>query len=268
MITPAKAMNSTVMALSTVRIRKNSVEASLNASLRAPLLEQLGEDGHEGRAQGGVGEQRAHDVGQLEGDREGAEGARGGEVARRDDLAHQPRDAREPGEDREDRRVARRRPPRRRGALRARQGPRPGRARSRSVRRTRGADATRRSRGFVSAAPGRATAGGAEAATLRRRLMANIHSQKKRILRAERERLENRRYTSTIRTFFRRLEAAVAAGDAETAADRAPHARADDRQGRQARRPASQHRRPQEVPRRAPAARRRRGLSAPAHRLT
>lgn len=47
--------------------------------------------------------------------------------------------------------------------------------------------------------------------------MANIHSQKKRILRAERERLENRRYTSTIKTYFRRLEAAVAAGDAETA---------------------------------------------------
>ena len=48
--------------------------------------------------------------------------------------------------------------------------------------------------------------------------MANIHSQKKRILRAERERLENRRYTSTIRTYFRRLEAAVTAGDADTAA--------------------------------------------------
>jgi len=43
--------------------------------------------------------------------------------------------------------------------------------------------------------------------------MANIASQKKRILRAERERLENRRYTSTIRTYFRRLEAAVPAGD-------------------------------------------------------
>ena len=43
--------------------------------------------------------------------------------------------------------------------------------------------------------------------------MANIHSQKKRILRAERERLENRRYTSTIRTYFRRLQAAVDAGD-------------------------------------------------------
>src|SRR5258705_3787480 len=48
-------------------------------------------------------------------------------------------------------------------------------------------------------------------------LMANIHSQKKRILRAERERLENRRYTSTIRTYFRRLQAAVAGGDDETA---------------------------------------------------
>jgi small subunit ribosomal protein S20 len=48
--------------------------------------------------------------------------------------------------------------------------------------------------------------------------MANIKSQKKRILRAERERLENRRYTSKIKTFFRRLETAVAAGD-DTRAD-------------------------------------------------
>lgn len=47
--------------------------------------------------------------------------------------------------------------------------------------------------------------------------MANIHSQKKRILRAERERLENRRYTSTIKTYFRRLEDAVARGDQEAA---------------------------------------------------
>lgn len=48
--------------------------------------------------------------------------------------------------------------------------------------------------------------------------MANIHSQKKRILRAERERLENRRYTSTIKTYFRRLEAAITDGD-DAAAD-------------------------------------------------
>jgi len=43
--------------------------------------------------------------------------------------------------------------------------------------------------------------------------MANIASQEKRIHRAERERLENRRYTSSVRTSFRRLEAAVEAKD-------------------------------------------------------
>jgi small subunit ribosomal protein S20 len=47
--------------------------------------------------------------------------------------------------------------------------------------------------------------------------MANIHSQEKRILRAARERVENRRYTSAIKTYFRRLQAAVAAGDEEEA---------------------------------------------------
>lgn len=47
--------------------------------------------------------------------------------------------------------------------------------------------------------------------------MANIHSQKKRIERALRERDENRRYTSRIKTYFHRLERAVAAGDDATA---------------------------------------------------
>jgi small subunit ribosomal protein S20 len=47
--------------------------------------------------------------------------------------------------------------------------------------------------------------------------MANIASQKKRIERALRERDENRRYTSKIKTYFRRLENAVAEGDAESA---------------------------------------------------
>ena len=50
--------------------------------------------------------------------------------------------------------------------------------------------------------------------------MANIHSQKKRILRSERERLENRLYTSTIKTYFRRLEGLVAESD-EAATDSA-----------------------------------------------
>jgi small subunit ribosomal protein S20 len=45
--------------------------------------------------------------------------------------------------------------------------------------------------------------------------MANIASQKKRILRTERERVENRRLTSTVKTSFRRLESAVESGDAE-----------------------------------------------------
>jgi small subunit ribosomal protein S20 len=47
--------------------------------------------------------------------------------------------------------------------------------------------------------------------------MANIASQEKRIQRSLRERLENRRYTSAVKTYFRRLEAAVAAGDSEQA---------------------------------------------------
>jgi len=45
--------------------------------------------------------------------------------------------------------------------------------------------------------------------------MANIASQKKRIRRTEREREENRRYTSAVKTHFRRLEAAADSGEAE-----------------------------------------------------
>jgi small subunit ribosomal protein S20 len=46
--------------------------------------------------------------------------------------------------------------------------------------------------------------------------MANIASQKKRILRSEREHDENRRLTGAVKTHFRRLESAVAAGDDAT----------------------------------------------------
>jgi small subunit ribosomal protein S20 len=48
--------------------------------------------------------------------------------------------------------------------------------------------------------------------------MANIASQKKRILRTERERVENRRVTSAIKTYFNRLEKAVEEGDSEAIA--------------------------------------------------
>jgi small subunit ribosomal protein S20 len=47
--------------------------------------------------------------------------------------------------------------------------------------------------------------------------VANIASQEKRILRAERERMENRRRTSQVKTWFRRLETAVESGDASRA---------------------------------------------------
>jgi small subunit ribosomal protein S20 len=47
--------------------------------------------------------------------------------------------------------------------------------------------------------------------------MANIASQQKRIARSERERLENRRYTSAAKTYLRRLEQALEAGDQEAA---------------------------------------------------
>jgi small subunit ribosomal protein S20 len=48
--------------------------------------------------------------------------------------------------------------------------------------------------------------------------MPNIRQQEKRVRTAARERLENLRYRSTIKTFTRRLRAAVADGDAETVA--------------------------------------------------
>jgi small subunit ribosomal protein S20 len=47
--------------------------------------------------------------------------------------------------------------------------------------------------------------------------MANIASQIKRNQRSLRERAENRQYTSAVKTYFRRLQAAVEAGDDETA---------------------------------------------------
>ena len=47
--------------------------------------------------------------------------------------------------------------------------------------------------------------------------MANIASQRKRNARSLRERSENRRVAGAVRTHFRRLEQAVASGDAAAA---------------------------------------------------
>jgi small subunit ribosomal protein S20 len=49
--------------------------------------------------------------------------------------------------------------------------------------------------------------------------MANIASQRKRIQRSGRERLENRRLQSAVKTHFGRLERAVQSGDAAAIED-------------------------------------------------
>ena len=49
--------------------------------------------------------------------------------------------------------------------------------------------------------------------------MPNINQQKKRVRIAARERLENLRYRSSIKTLTKRLEAAVADGDDQRVAD-------------------------------------------------
>jgi small subunit ribosomal protein S20 len=49
--------------------------------------------------------------------------------------------------------------------------------------------------------------------------MPNIRQQKKRVRSAARERLENLRYRSTVKTLTRRLRAAVEDGDEATIAD-------------------------------------------------
>jgi len=48
--------------------------------------------------------------------------------------------------------------------------------------------------------------------------VANIKQQKKRILVARRQRLENLRYRSAIKTYLRRLQAQIDAGDADAVA--------------------------------------------------
>lgn len=47
--------------------------------------------------------------------------------------------------------------------------------------------------------------------------MANIESQKKRIVRSQREHEENRSLTSAVKTYFRNLEEEVKEGDTDSA---------------------------------------------------
>ena len=51
--------------------------------------------------------------------------------------------------------------------------------------------------------------------------MANTKQQRKRVRIAQRQRLENLRYKSSINTHFRRLKDSIVSGDADTAAQTA-----------------------------------------------
>ena len=51
--------------------------------------------------------------------------------------------------------------------------------------------------------------------------MANTKQQRKRVLIAQRQRLENLRFKSSIKTHFRRLKDSITSGDADTAAQTA-----------------------------------------------
>jgi small subunit ribosomal protein S20 len=51
--------------------------------------------------------------------------------------------------------------------------------------------------------------------------LANTKQQRKRVQIAQRQRLENLRYKSSIKTHFRRLKDSVTAGEADTAAETA-----------------------------------------------
>ena len=84
-----------------------------------------------------------------------------------------------------------------------------------------------------------------------RAYMANIPSQEKRIHRAERERLENRRRTSQVKTWFRRLESAVERRRRRDRRSGVPQPGLADRPGGEVGRAAPQQRRAQEGPRRA-----------------
>ena len=165
----ANRMNSAVTAAEHQADQEEQARGDPEGLLALALLEQLGEDRHERALERRVGEQRAHEVRHLEGDRERRHRAGDAEVAGRDDLAGQPEQARQAGREREERGVARQAPCVS-GPVRVRRSPLGG------ARYTRVGS------------------------------MANIASQEKRIHRAERERLENRRRTSQVKTWFRRLE--------------------------------------------------------------
>ena len=101
---------STKIAVSPVVKRRTSqkiVDATRQAREPLALLEELAEDRHERAGEGGVRDERAHEVRDLERDRERVDPSRGAEGVRGDHLADETEHAREAGRGAEDRGRAR-----------------------------------------------------------------------------------------------------------------------------------------------------------------
>ncbi len=183
-------------------------------ALALPSLEQVAEDGDEGRREGGVGDERADGVRDEEGDLECVDGALHAEVVLGHHLADEAEHARDTGGERDDR-----------GRPREPAAPAAGRRKSRGgggIGRLAGAGRlhlqhdTRRHGRDPSPRRTSGTILGPAAAGLFTQ-MANIRQQKKRIRIAGAERVENLRYRSTIKTLSKRLAAAVEGGDSASA---------------------------------------------------
>ena len=221
--TGATRMNSAVIPPTTRKKSQKIVDATRQARVLA-LLEELAEDRDERGREGGVRDERAHQVRDLEGDGERVDRP-APEVVRSHDLAHSPSTRESPVAAEKIASTARD------GVL--------GRSAAPRVSESGQPIGGRRCRS-ATILPARKCGHFFE--------MPNIQQQKKRVRIAERQREENLRYRSTVKTLTKRLEAAVAAGEGRDRG-RAPRSRAPDRQGSVERGDSQEHRRAQEVPR-------------------
>ena len=103
----ASRMKSAVTPPRTSSVSQKSVEATRQARCLLALLEQLAEDGDERAGERRVRDERAHEVRDLDRDRERVDQPGDAEVVRADHLAHEAEHARDRGREREDGRRAR-----------------------------------------------------------------------------------------------------------------------------------------------------------------
>ena len=177
---------------------QKSVDASRIASRLRPCWQQIGEHRDERRGERRIREQVAEQVRDVERDRERGRRPARAEVARREDLSQHPGDPGDPGRDREDRGVSGYRTA---TAWRCRGGP----ASPESTAEPAKAAIVRRCAAMPDGGP-----------ALHSRWRTSSH-RRSGFYADERERLENRRYTSAIKTYTRELREKVAARRARRA---------------------------------------------------